>query len=162
MQKLIISLILFTLITFISCEKGSDSPENIIIPEYDEFMSLINELRAEGCQCGNDIMNPVSPVTWNDTLAVVALKHSNDMVEENFFSHSGSNGSNPGDRIKKQGYNWSTYAENIAWGYVSAHDVFEAWVNSPGHCKNMMNAGVRELGLGRKENYWTLNLATRK
>ena len=38
------------------------------------------------------------------------------------------------------------YAENIAYGQTSAYEVFEAWKNSSGHYKNMMNPDYRTFG----------------
>ena len=58
------------------------------------------------------------PLAANAALAAAATAHSNDMANKNFFSHTGSDGSNPGQRISRAGYNWYTYGENIAAGYT--------------------------------------------
>jgi uncharacterized protein YkwD len=61
------------------------------------------------------------------------------------------------DRINAAGYTWFMLGENIAMGHTSEQQVMEGWINSPGHCKNIMNAGFTEVGFGRDKNYWTQN-----
>lgn len=58
------------------------------------------------------------PLTANAALTAAALAHSNDMATNNFFSHTGSDGSSPGQRISRAGYSYYTYGENIAAGYT--------------------------------------------
>jgi uncharacterized protein YkwD len=58
------------------------------------------------------------PLTANAALAVAATAHSNDMANNNFLGHIGSDGSNPGQRITRAGYSWFTYGENVAGGYT--------------------------------------------
>src|SRR4051812_22644958 len=45
------------------------------------------------------------PLAWNPSLADAAQQHSQDMADHNFQSHSGSDGSDPGGRARKSGYN---------------------------------------------------------
>ena len=94
-------------------------------------------------------------VTWNDKLAKAAYDHSVDMKLNDYFSHTGLNGSNPGQRITAAGYIWKTYGENIANGYASEQAVMNGWLGSEGHCKNIMNGSFKEMGAGREGNYWT-------
>ena len=77
------------------------------------------------------------------------------MHKRNFFNHTDNNGNSAGDRIKKQGYDWSAYGENIAQGYYEEEAVIEGWLNSPGHCRNIMKATYTEMGIGTKEGYWS-------
>jgi uncharacterized protein YkwD len=74
--------------------------------------------------------------------------HSQDMAANNFFSHTGSDGSSPGDRISRQGYSWTTYAENIGAGYTSPAAVVQGWMNSSGHRDNILNSNVQHVGVG--------------
>jgi len=107
--------------------------------------------------CGNEKMEAVAPIVWNDVLESAAEIHSLDMKNNRFFNHiSKSNGSNPKQRIEQTGYKGSAYAENIANGYPSVEAVVEGWLTSPGHCKNIMKANVTEIGVSVKENYWTM------
>jgi uncharacterized protein YkwD len=119
---------------------------------------LINDARKQGHQCGDTFYQSAPPVSWNDQLEQAALIHSQDMNSKNYFSHIGADGSTAGDRIIQAGYNWLNYGENIGMGYKNENDVIEGWLNSPGHCKNIMNPGYKEIGLAKAGKYWTLDL----
>ena len=120
-----------------------------------KMLKLVNEVRKNGYRCGGKKMPPVAPVKWNDKLAKAAYNHSRDMQRNNFFSHTGKNGSNPGQRIKKAGYNWFTYGENVAMGQRSEEAVMKSWLRSKGHCKNIMKKGITHMGVGKSGSYWT-------
>lgn len=126
---------------------------------YLELLNAVNELRAAGCRCGNQNMPPVDPVDWNTQIAAAALEHSEDMERNQHFDHTGTDGSEAGDRLTRNGYQWQTYGENIALGYPSANTVFQGWKDSAGHCKNMMNANFKEMGAARVGDYWTQDFA---
>ncbi|MBC7850450.1 MAG: CAP domain-containing protein [Chitinophagaceae bacterium] len=157
--------ILFTLLSLsiFSCQKNDlSSPEETPTEEATSYkvnkatlLQLVNNVRAAGCTCGSTVMPPVSPVTWNDLLAKAAYGHSLDMMQKNYFNHTGSDGSDAGQRITAAGYVWTAYGENIANGYPNETAVMNGWLNSEGHCKNIMNAAVIEMGAGREANYWT-------
>lgn len=133
-------------------DKGSEISFNI---NKTTLVNLVNAVRKSGCTCGATVMPPVPVITWSDQLASVAFGHSKDMNQNNYFSHTGLNGSTPGSRITAGGYNWKMYGENIALGYTSEQAVITGWLSSEGHCKNIMSAGFTEMGAGREANYWT-------
>lgn len=121
-------------------------------------------------ECGNTPYGPAPPVSWSDNLAMAAYLHSEDMVLNNFFSHTGSDGSSAGQRISRQGYPWRTYGENIAVGYPTVSSVIQGWLGSEGHCRNLMNPAFTEIGAGYAIGqfggnpaacYWTFDLADR-
>ena len=79
-----------------------------------------------------------------------------DMSLNNYFSHTNLDGESPGDRVDLAEYNWSRWGENIAAGQVSPQHVVDAWMNSDGHCANIMSPNFTEIGVGFHEvNYWT-------
>jgi len=132
-----------------------------------EAIRLVNQHRAAGASCGSRGSFPAAPaLAWNDALTQASLVHSDDMMANNFFSHTGSNGSSAGDRATAAGYVWRTWGENIAAGQPSVANVVQAWMASPGHCANVMNASMRDIGLacvsGGAANtyrtYWTMTL----
>ena len=107
-------------------------------------------------------------LTVADELVAAARRHSADMAANNLFSHTGSDGSSPYTRIIEAGYRFRYAGENIAAGYSTAQQVVNAWMNSPGHRANILNAGFCEVGIGYiyesgsfYRNYWTLTLACR-
>lgn len=118
------------------------------------LLTLVNDLRAEGCQCGNKYMPPVGPVEWNDRLDDAARRHARDMARRNFFDHTGSDGSDIAQRVTEAGYNWQAVGENIAKGYRDIRSVFQGWKHSPGHCRNMMKAAYTDMGAAEKDTYW--------
>ncbi len=122
---------------------------------YQVLLDLVNDLRASGCRCGNQVMPPVAPLQWNDKIASASRQHSEDMSDNDHFSHAGTDGSDAGQRLTRNGYQWRAYGENIAFGYDSASAVFQGWFDSPGHCKNMMSASFEDMGAARIDLYWT-------
>jgi len=99
-------------------------------------------------------------LTYSPTLEAAAMAHAQDMVNNGFFAHRGSNGSKPSQRVKAQGYCMRFVAENIAQGQRSLASVMNGWVNSPGHYKNIVNRKAREFGLARgPKNTWVMVLA---
>lgn len=155
---------LFFISIFFACKKEDLTEKEPNPPPVDEYvhnlnktslLKLVNDVRQQGCTCGTATMPPVASITWNDQLGNAAFLHSTDMYSNNYFSHTGLNGSNPGNRITAQGYTWRTYGENIARGYTSEQSVMAGWLGSEGHCRNIMNAAFREMGACREGNYWT-------
>lgn len=116
---------------------------------------LVNDVRSKGCQCGDTRYPPAPPVVWNDLLEKAALNHTLDMQRNNYFSHTSPNGAKASDRIAAAGYAWRTYGENIAQGFANEKEVIKGWLQSPGHCKNIMDKNAREMGVARAGTYWT-------
>ena len=87
-------------------------------------------------------------------LKSAATKHSASMASRGFFSHSWANGA-PFERWIGRfwpgpGYSSWSAGENLFWASpdTSARAVVAAWMASPGHRANILNAGWRQLGVG--------------
>jgi len=128
----------------------------------------INQLRAAGATCGaNGSFAPAGALASNALLAQAAEAHTRDMVANNFFSHTGSDGSTLGGRVSATGYAWSGVGENIAAGYPTVNAVLDGWMASGGHCANLMNPTFTQFGLvcvrgtasTTYNTYWTMDLA---
>ncbi|MEL7249782.1 MAG: CAP domain-containing protein [Bacteroidota bacterium] len=131
-------------------------PESSATPAaFQTMVVAINDLRAKGCRCGGNQMPPVGPLRWNNTLATTAAQHSADMAKAGRLNHTGTDGSSAGDRIKRNGYRWRSYGENIAQGYSSAEAALQGWIESPGHCQNLMKADFTEFGAAEEKRFWT-------
>jgi len=111
------------------------------------------------------------PVTMDTRLWAAAAGHSEDMAVNDFFSHTGSDGSSPDERIIAQGYIWSGWGENIAAGYTSPESVVNAWMSSSGHRANILNCSFVHIGVGyfylendtgnfNYYHYWTQDFAS--
>jgi uncharacterized protein YkwD len=134
-----------------------------------EMVTALNAARSTPQICGTTPMPAVNATAWNNKLAVAALRHSADMASHAAFSHTGTDGSTVGTRITQAGYTYRAYGENIAVGYPTVANVVQGWMNSPGHCLNIMNGVFTEIGAaydlgmynGSSEmRYWTLDLAS--
>lgn len=138
------------------------------IPRFQaSVLARVNAVRARGASCGSaGRFGPAGPLAWNDKLAGTAERHSRDMVAGNFFSHTGSGGDELRQRADAAGYEWRTLAENIAGGRDTVDGVIQQWLDSPGHCANLMRPELAELGVacvaGGARNtythYWTMAL----
>ncbi|HEY0355704.1 MAG TPA: CAP domain-containing protein, partial [Flavisolibacter sp.] len=126
------------------------------------LLSLVNDVRRKGCQCGDTWYGPAPAIEWNSQLELAAYNHSKDMKEKNYFSHTSPDGSDAGDRISAAGYNWTSYGENIGQGYSNEQMVVNGWLKSPGHCRNIMNKLYREMGVAKVGSYWTQVMASRE
>ncbi|MER6198653.1 CAP domain-containing protein [Streptomyces sp. NPDC001586] len=116
-------------------------------------LALVNQERA-AAGCPN--------LTLNAKLTKAAQDHSADMAAHGNMSHTGSDGSDPGARITRAGYAWSSYGENVAYGYSTPEKVMEGWMNSPGHRANILNCSFKEIGIGlaQPNHYWTQDFGT--
>lgn len=115
-----------------------------------EVTALVNIERAkDGCTV---------PVRLDVRLRAAARAHSADMAANDYFSHTGQDGSSPWDRARRAGYTEAS-GENIAYGYRTAADVMRGWMNSPGHRANILNCSSRATGVGLAYQgstaYWT-------
>jgi uncharacterized protein YkwD len=132
-------------------------------------LALVNAARAQPRRCGSRSYPAVPPVALDATLGSVAAAHARDMARRGTMTHEGSDGSRAADRVTRAGYLWRTVAENVAAGDRSAEAVVQTWLASPGHCANLMNAEVRDMGIAYafeasspKGTYWAQVFATRR
>jgi uncharacterized protein YkwD len=79
------------------------------------------------------------------------------------MDHTGRDGSTPQQRIGATGYSWVEAGENLASGVMSADAVVAGWLQSPGHCANLMEPAYTEMGVAYAVNprdaagiYWAL------
>lgn len=129
-------------------------------PSQQLLLDMVNDARTSGHQCGSTHYPPVAEVTWNVLLEEAAKQHSEYMNSTGNLSHTGWNGSDAGERITAEGYLWQAYGENIAEGYSTEEDVIHAWLESQGHCANIMNGEFKEMGVGTSGRFWTQVFAT--
>jgi uncharacterized protein YkwD len=126
-----------------------------------EILTIVNQRRAEGANCGSQgSFGPTGPLTMNPSLRCASRNHSKDMAVNNFFSHTNLQGQSPFQRMQLAGYSYSAAGENIAAGNSTAAATMQQWMNSDGHCANIMNPNFTELGVGYYPgggygHYWT-------
>lgn len=70
------------------------------------------------------------------------------MVNQQYFDHTGKDGSSPFVRMARAGYRGFPAGENIAAGQSSAAAVMKSWMKSPGHRANILNCSFNRIGVG--------------
>ncbi len=126
-----------------SAERVRDLPA-----EAQEFVELVNAHRES---------QGLSSLEWHAEIGGVALAHSEDMRDREFFGHDNPDGESPFDRLDAAGIGFRAAGENIAWGQQTGQSVLDAWLNSPGHRANIENESFTHHGVGyvEDEHYWT-------
>jgi len=123
-------------------------------------LDLVNAARGKARKCGSVRYTAASPLRESRDLDEAAKRHARDMVRRKFFEHTGSDGSQPKDRVLRAGYQSRLTGENIALGPQSAEEVVAGWLASPGHCENIMDSRFQDMGIavasgrGRGQVYW--------
>lgn len=144
-----------------------DASTSCGLPDFQAtLLQQINAARARARSCGPTAMPAVSPLAWDARLFSAAARHSTDMARHNYFSHTDRDGRNVDQRVLAEGYAWTSVGENIAAGPSSVSAVMSGWLDSPGHCSNLMRAGYVHVGVACVQRsgstygrYWTMVLA---
>jgi uncharacterized protein YkwD len=129
-------------------------------------VELVNAARSHGRRCGSQKFAAAPPLAVSRRLNEAAAGHARDMARRKYFDHVARDGTEPKDRVRRTGYQSRLTGENIALGPESAEEVVAGWLDSPGHCANIMDPRFREIGVavasGRKRGqiYWVQNFGT--
>lgn len=106
---------------------------------FSELLDLTNEARQK---------EGLKPLRSSYLLGQSAQKYAEDLATQNFFSHRGKDGSTLSSRVAATGYDFAAAGENIAAGQTTARTVFQGWMSSDGHRKNILAADYTEVGFG--------------
>ena len=110
-------------------------------------LCLVNRERAQ---------NGVPPLSENQQLDAAAENHCSELIADDYFAHISPSGETPVDRIRTTGYipgpsDGYVIGENLAWGTYTlstAQSIVNAWIASPGHLANILEAKYTETGVG--------------
>jgi len=133
-------------------EAPAKTPSTNVSQSVSEFEKQVVDLtNAERTKAG------LKPLQISNPLMDVAQEKSEDMAKNNYFSHTSPTYGSPFDQIKAAGISYRSAGENIAQGQKTPQQVVQAWMESPGHRQNIMNANYTHIGVGFVEdgNYWT-------
>lgn len=139
-------------------------------PQAEADRTLGGDLN-EGLSPGTISTAAKQPLAFNLNLNAAAEGHSQWMLDNDIFSHTGANGSSSGTRMTEAGYpftgGWGR-GENLAWNgttgtvnftqfVIDNHDnlFVDAGVTGRGHRKNLMNAAYREVGISSLQGLFT-------
>jgi uncharacterized protein YkwD len=122
------------------------TPSNLALVRA-SVLCLVNRERAQ---------NGEAPLTLSPQLEQAAEGHSQELVSADYFDHVSPSGVTPVDRIRSTGYIPSenvgyVIGENLAWGTLNLatpQSVVNAWIASPGHLANILEARYTDTGIG--------------
>jgi uncharacterized protein YkwD len=127
-----------------------------------EVLRLVNAARAQPRRCGRVSYPATTPVTLSPILSSIAEDHSSTMAARDDLQHEEPDGSTPAVRVRRSGYVARIVGENVASGVPTAAAVVSGWLDSPGHCANIMDGRFTEMGIayvlakrGSAAIYWT-------
>ena len=119
----------------------------------DKFMAeveqaIFNKVNEERTKAG------IAPLTYNTTMEKYARIKSQDMGDNNYFSHTDLNGNNITTKMKADGVTYKAWGENIAYiaGVTDptalANQFMTNWMNSQGHKENILSTKFSSIGVG--------------
>ncbi|HEY8464721.1 MAG TPA: CAP domain-containing protein [Bacillota bacterium] len=106
--------------------------------EESKMVNLVNQARLE---------QGVKPLSVNQQLVLLARLKSQDMVKNNYFSHTSPTYGSPFDMMKNNGIKYKTAGENLA-GASTTESAHQNLMNSPGHRANILNGNFNQIGVG--------------
>lgn len=144
---------------------------------YEQLMlELINRARAnpgaeaarigiglnQGIPAGAIVDTPKPPLAFQQAIIAAARSHSQWMLDNDVFSHTGANGSSAETRMRSAGYPFSDgwgWGENLAWSGTGQSATFDQtafthklheqlFKSTTGHRQNMMDARFDQVGVG--------------
>ena len=93
-------------------------------------------------------------------LDAAAQAKANDMVANNYFAHTSPAGLTPWYWFAQVGYNFDYAGENLAVNFSDSEDVTNAWMNSPEHRANILDANYTEIGMATAQGTYNGHPAT--
>ncbi|SEN19886.1 uncharacterized protein, YkwD family [Mesobacillus persicus] len=113
-----------------------------------QVIDLTNEQRKQ---------NGLPALQADPQLSGVAQKKSVDMRQNGYFSHTSPTYGSPFDMMRDSGVSYKTAGENIAQGQQTPEAVVKAWMDSPGHRKNILSPDFTHIGVGydASGHHWT-------
>lgn len=134
----------------------------------DAALRQVNEVRLRGATCPGGATWRAASVRWSDSLALAAQTQAREMARLERMSHVDGQNRGLAERLRATGYRFSTAVENVGVGYPSLGSIVQAWLESEGHCENLLDPAVLEFGLAcmdadvtgapAERRYWTLVL----
>ena len=130
---------------------NSNTTSSNLSQDEKEVFDLINKQRTN---------NGLKALNIDSEVQKVARIKAQDMVNNNYFSHTSPTYGSPFDMLKKFSVSYKTAGENIA-GNSSNSKAVEAWMNSEGHKANILNKSFKKSAIGfyydpdsKWEYYW--------
>jgi uncharacterized protein YkwD len=118
---------------------------------------LVDSINAKRAAYG------LAPYQVDVAVAATAAAHSTDQAARRTMSHTGSDGSNAGQRLTRRGVTWSSWGENVGVGFNDPTVLAQAWLDSPSHRPIVLNTSYTRVGVGVASasdgtRYWTMDV----
>ncbi|MEO7993974.1 MAG: CAP domain-containing protein [bacterium] len=104
-----------------------------------EMLSFINTARDD---------KGLAPLGATNQLNSIAQLHSNDMVENDFVGHTGSDGSTVDQRVGRYLTKPSFLGENVGAGFAEIEEAFDAFMEHTESRENILSKQARQVGMG--------------
>ena len=127
-------------------ENQEDNLEGVYSSQDEEIQKSYELQIIDLCNCER-IKEGLNPLEYKYLPQISSQKHSEDMMENNYFDHVNLKQKTPFDRMKEEGIEYTSAGENIAAGQTNAIYAHEAWMNSMGHRKNILG-NYKYIGVG--------------
>jgi len=89
----------------------------------------------------------LTPLIINPRLTQAAINKANDIIANQYFSHTSPEGKRFSDWLKEVNYTYFYSGENLAIDFGSAEDAFSAWLKSDKHRENIERPEFQEIGV---------------
>jgi uncharacterized YkwD family protein len=110
-----------------------------------QVVNLVNQYRAK---------SGLKTLKVSANLSGMAKDKAIDMYSKNYFDHTSPTYGSPFEMMKTYKISYSYAGENIAMGQKTAQAVMNAWMNSPGHRANILNAKYTTIGVAYYKGEW--------
>jgi uncharacterized YkwD family protein len=117
---------------------ATDSGISTLTNQSSKILKLVN---IERVKVG------IHPLKANDSLDKLASMKSQDMVNNNYFSHHSPTYGSAFDMMKAYRINYTCAGENLAVDQSADH-AHNAWMKSETHRNNILNPSFTEIGIG--------------
>jgi uncharacterized protein YkwD len=132
-----------TLLIVLAFFAASFEPLLIGLPQTAAVVSAVLTDLANGDRASNNL----SSLTVNPLLVTAAQAKADDMAAKGYFAHVAPDGKDPWYWFKGAGYHFQYAGENLAVDFSDSMDVEHAWMNSPTHRENILDAHYTEIGI---------------
>lgn len=105
-------------------------------------LELVNQARID---------KGLKPLETNEKLFKIASDKADDMIGNDYFSHTSPEGTTPWFWFEKEKYDYKFAGENLAINFSSAEEQQKAWMESETHRKNILDPNYREIGIAVKK-----------
>jgi len=120
----------------------------ILNPKILGVVSNINQLNILNSTNIERQKHKLTQFKLNNLLSKSAQYKAEDIVKNDYWSHTSPEGLTPWDFIKHVGYEYSIAGENLARDYSDTDSLIKAWMKSPSHRSNILNNNFTEIGIG--------------